>query len=206
MSADGPFARRVTMPCGWLGAGLAGFRGTVRFGRRFGYPGKADPDFEHIWLTCDACTGCRAVRLNGTLLAESPGDSFAFDVTRLMSIRNHLEVLIQGDTDDAGLWGEVALEMRKDAYLADVLAEHVGSNLLVTGKVIGAAPQPLELYTLVDKCHADYRTIQPSADGTPFRIELPEVAPSNGMVRVELIHVSEIWYVVELPISHWKSA
>ena len=34
--------RRITMPCRWAEAGLAGFRGSVRFIRKFGYPGKAE--------------------------------------------------------------------------------------------------------------------------------------------------------------------
>ncbi len=199
ISPEAPAARRVNMPGRWADAGLLGFRGMAQFVRKFGYPGKADPDLEHIWLTCDGCTGCRAVRLNEHLLTQTPGDSFAFDVTRLLSERNQLEVLIQGDADDAGLWGEVALEIRKDAYLSEVRAEHVGSILQVTGKVIGVAPQPLELYTLVDQRHADYRTIVPSAAGTPFCIDL-EGSATNENVRVELINISEIWYVVETPV------
>src|SRR5260370_41437924 len=63
----GPPARRVIMPCRWLEAGLADFHGAARFTRSFGYPGNVD-DSEHVWLTCDGCTGCRGVRLNGQLL------------------------------------------------------------------------------------------------------------------------------------------
>jgi hypothetical protein len=197
-------ARRVNMPGRWADAGLLGFRGAALFVRKFGYPGKADPDLEHIWLTCDGCTGCRQVRLNGQLLTQNPGDSFAFDVTRILSERNHLEVLIQGDADDAGLWGEVALEIRKDAYLSDVRAEHDGAILCVTGKVIGVAPQPLELYTLVDRMHVDYRTITTDVNGTPFCIELPKFRLSE-IVRVELINISEIWYVVETSIQNHEN-
>jgi len=205
IGADGLEPRRVLMPCRWIDAGLADFRGSACFGRKFGYPGKADPEFEHIWLTCDGCSGCREVRLNGTLLALAPGDSFAFDVTPLMAARNQLDVVIEGTDDSSGLWGEVALEMRKDAYLAEIDASQNGATLQVTGRVVGAAPQPLELYTLVDKHHVDYRTILPSAAGTPFQITLDDAAPTSAFVRVELIHISAIWYVVELPISHWKS-
>ncbi len=193
-------ARRVFMPCRWADAGLAGFRGSARFTRKFGYPGKADPELEHIWLTCDGCTGCRDVRLNTALLANAPGDAFAFDVTSLMAARNQLEIEIHGDTDDAGLWGEIALEIRMDAYLTDMRVERNGSTLSIFGNVVGTAPSPLELYTLLDNRHADYRTIKPTAAGTPFRIDLADGALTCEIVRVDLVHISSIWYSVELPV------
>jgi hypothetical protein len=185
---------------------LAGYRGLARFTRKFGYPGKADPEFEHIWLTCEGCTDGADVRLNDTLLGQATGSSFAFDVTSLMTDRNRLEVMIDGQSDDAGLWGEVALEIRKDAYLANVHAERQGSNLRITGDAVGIALQPLEMYTLLDNRNADYRTIAPCPAGTPFRIELADVPSVCESVRVELVHISSIWYVAELPVSDWKSA
>jgi hypothetical protein len=196
---DGPPPRRVFMPSGWLAAGLGGFHGAARFTRKFGYPGQID-DGEHIWLTCDGCTGCREVRLNGQILTQNRLKSFTFDVTSLLSQRNQLGVLIHGDTEDAGLWGEVALEVRRDAYLADVNIVRADQGFTVLGRAIGTSPQPLELYTLIDNRHTDYRTIQPKPAGEPFRIELPEVTSLNQAVRVELIHISAIWYVVEMPI------
>jgi hypothetical protein len=201
---DGPPARRVLMPSRWLDARLAGFHGSAYFTRSFGYPGNVD-DTEHVWLTCDGCTGCREVRLNGNLLTQESRAIFSFDVTSLLSQRNRLEVLIQGDTDDAGLWGEVALEIRKDAYLADVQVEQTGAAWHLTGIAVGLALQPLELYVLVDGRHVDYRTIMPTPAGTPFRIELPGADSRTQMVRVELINISSIWYVVEVPIPHWHS-
>src|SRR5229473_1709313 len=53
---DGPPPRRVIMPCRWVEARLADFHGDARFARSFGYPGRVD-DSEHVWLTCDGCTG-----------------------------------------------------------------------------------------------------------------------------------------------------
>ena len=197
--------RRVLMPCRWADAGLAGIRGPARFSRKFGYPGKADPDLEHIWLICDGCTGCREIHLNGFRLAESADESFAFDVSRLLAARNQLDVTIQGNGDECGLWGDVFLEIRKDAYIHNARAERAGQGLVVTGQVIGAAPAALELYTLVDGRHADYRVIAPSEAGTSFRIELADVPSGAETVRVELIHISEVWYVVELPISGWHA-
>lgn len=200
----GPPPRRVFMPGGWLAAGLGDFRGAALFTRKFGYPGRID-DGEHVWLTCDGCTGCREVRLNGHVLTQDHVNSFAFDVTALLGPRNQLGVLIHGDTDDAGLWGEIALEIRRDAYLTEVRIVQADQGAAVLGNAIGTSPQPLEMYTLIDNRHADYRTIQPNPGGEPFRIALPEVTPRNQSVRVDLIHVSAIWFTVELPIPHWQS-
>ena len=200
---DGPPPRRVLMPCRWFDAGLENFHGSARFTRRFGYPGRVD-DSEHVWLTCDGCTGCTEVRLNGQLLTRESCSSFGFDVTSILSQRNQLEVLIQGDMDGAGVWGEVAMEIRKDAYLADVQIEHIESATALTGKAVGVAPQPVELYVLVDGRHVDYRTIEPLPSGRSFRFELADITSTNQTVRVEMIHVSCIWYVVEIPIPHWR--
>lgn len=196
--------RRLTMPGGWVAAGLEGFRGQARFIRPFGYPGRADPDLEHFWLTGSGCTGVREIHLNGQLLSAQVGGDFAFEVTRILAARNRLEIVIQGDSDDAGLWGEIALEIRRDAYLTDVQVERLGAAVILTGKAVGTSPQPLELYTLVDNRNADYQTIVPTPKGEPFRIELAEIALTCQLVRAELIHISSIWYAVELPIPGWN--
>lgn len=197
---DGPPPRRVFMPAGWLAAGLVDFHGIARFTRKFGYPGQID-DGEHVWLTCDGCTGVKEVQLNQHRLGDKVGPSFAFEVTAILAVRNHLEVLIDGQTENAGLWGEVALEIRRDAYLAEVAVRRAEPGLVITGKVVGTSPGPLELYTLLDHGHADYRTIEPGPAGTPFRIELPTAAGLHQSARVELIHISAIWYAVEMPIA-----
>jgi hypothetical protein len=202
---DGPLPRRVIMPGRWLDAGLEGFHGSARFARKFGYPGKID-ESEHVWLTCDGCTGCHDVRVNGQLLAAQPGETFAFEVTSILATRNRLEVLVRGDSPSAGLWGEVALEIRKDAFLSDMMVERRGASAVVSGLVVGRSPQPLELYVLVDGRHVDYRTVLPTAEETPIRIELAELAQDSQIVRVDLIQISSIWYTVELPIPHWKSS
>src|SRR5687767_7918051 len=75
-----PPPRRVTMPRSWQELELGEYRGPVRFIRKFGYPGNADPAIEHIWLTCWGCGGCRELRLNGQLLIEKPTPDFEADV------------------------------------------------------------------------------------------------------------------------------
>lgn len=187
------------MPAGWLAADLAGYRGPACFTRRFGYPGRID-DGEHVWLLGENVRGCRSITLNAKSLSKSSGDFFAFDVTPILAERNLLEIVLFGDTDDAGLWGEIVLEIRRDAYLANVAVARADAGLIVSGKAIGTAPRELELYTLIDNRHADYRTIRPTPDGTPFRIELAEVNRACESARVELICVSSIWYAVEAAI------
>jgi hypothetical protein len=203
IGADVPPPRRVLMPCRWLDAGLAGFHGQAIFSRKFGYPGNADRETEHIWLTCGGVSGCVGVNLNGHRLADQPGTDFAFDVTQLLAPRNRLEVIIQGQNETEGVWGEVALEIRKEAYLADMRVERKENHLHVSGRAVGAAPQPLDLYVLVDGRNHEYRTIMPTPAGDPFQIELAEIAPTAQSVRVDLIHISSIWYTVELPIPPW---
>lgn len=184
------------MPCRWPGAGLSGFRGLARFSRKFGYPGRID-EFEHVWLTCVGCSGCREVRVNQQVVAQDCREGFACEITPLLAQRNLLEVLIDGQTDEAGLWGDVALEIRQAAYLADIQARRTEDGVQITGNVVGAAPQPLELYTIIDGAHADYRIIQPSREGQPFRVDLPGIRAVKTAIRVELVHVSCIWYVAE---------
>src|ERR1043165_3062900 len=191
----------VTMPCRFRDISLTKSRDTVRFVRKFGYPGHID-ESEHVWLTCQGVGGLREVRLNGHLVSQLPCETFAFDVTPLLADRNRLEVLIHPDSDDAGLWGEVALEIRKDAYLTDVhLHQTKEDGLRIIGKVMGTSPQPLELYTLVDDQHTDYRTIQPTPDGQAFQVDLPGLSAARHTVRVELIHISCIWDVIELIVT-----
>src|SRR4051794_14657703 len=115
-----PPAGRMNVPCRWADCGLADFSGRVRFRRRFGYPGRIDAH-ERVWLTF-AGAGVRAeVALNGAPLGRHEGDGpFEFEVTELLRPRNELVVEVEGPADAAGLWGEVALEVRCTAYLRGV--------------------------------------------------------------------------------------
>ncbi len=197
--------RRVNMPSRWHDAGLAGFVGEARFVRKFGFPGRAD-ESEHIWITCDGITGFVQARLNSHLFETGPASTFAFDGTPAMLARNQLEILVHGERDDAGLWGEVAMEIRKDAFLADVKLERIDGVWHGVGRAVGVADRELELYTLIDNRNADYRTIVPTPAGTVFAFPLPTLASANHGVRFELIHVSTVWYAIEIPIPHWRDA
>ncbi|MSU79911.1 MAG: hypothetical protein EXS16_17705 [Gemmataceae bacterium] len=197
--------RRIIMPARWHDAGLAGTTGEARFTRKFGYPGRAD-ETEHIWITCDGVTGLRQVSLNGVRFVSELRTEFDFDATAVMAARNHLEVIIHGEGEDAGLWGEVAMEIRKDAFLADVRLEQIDGIWHVLGQAVGVADRELELYTLIDNRNADYRIIAPSVAGKPFFVPLPTISSANHAVRIELINVSTVWYAVEIPIPHWRNA
>jgi hypothetical protein len=188
-------AQRVTMPCRWVEAGLGHYVGPARFTRKFGYPGRLD-ESDRVWLTCEGLTGHAAVTLNGVVLADEVAGPFAFPVTPLLDQRNVLEVVIHGDDDSAGLWGEVALEIRTLAYLDDVQVQTRGdASRVVSGRVAGEGDHLLELYVLVNGGHTHYQSIR---QGDRFETTIPAEATK---VRIELIHVSVVWYVVEQDLA-----
>src|SRR5262249_24513061 len=160
--------------------GLSDFTGTVRFARRFGYPGRID-DYERVWLTFAGVAGVAAVCLNGTALGSCDGP-YEFEVTRLLSERNLLRVDVEGSGGDAGLWGEVALEVRRTAFLRN-LSVTSGDALKVSGEVAGTADGPLELYVLLDNRTVAYATGKP---GKPFEItSTPITLHDARVVRVD---------------------
>jgi hypothetical protein len=202
VAPDGP-ARRITPPARLRDAGLAGFAGRVRLTRRFGYPGRID-SYEHVWLTFAEVTGRAQVMLNGVRLGADRFGTFEFDVTDRLADRNALEIVLDAEDDEAGLAGEVAMEIRRDAFLRDVrAAEQPDSTLRVTGQVVGRA-EPLELYVLADGKALFYSPISAHPDGHPFDVASPEAATSR-QVRVELVHVAERWYEVAVPVERYET-
>jgi hypothetical protein len=96
------------LPAGW-DAVLPGFRGTVRYMRRFGKPTNLETH-ERVWLVVGDVAGvAAAIELNG----EKVSDTF-FDITDLLRERNLLQIdVTQTDPEQpAGLMGEVRLEIR----------------------------------------------------------------------------------------------
>lgn len=194
-----PARCRLTIPCRWGPGGLGDFAGSVRFRRRFHWPAAPDPE-ERIWLTFAGVTGAAEVSLNGTLLGRHEGeDPFDFEVTGLVRVHNQLEVLVTADPA-GGLWGEVALEVRRTAGLRDVRLEPDGQGLRITGRVVGTAPRRLELYVLADQATAAYATIQAKPDGAGFALPAPAAATAR-QIRVELIDGGVVWDQVEVPLS-----
>ena len=196
-----PAARRVTMPGRFGDHGLASFAGRMRFERRFGYPGTIDDD-ERVWITCAGFDGTAEVQVNEQALAKDHVGPFAFDVTSLLRPHNRLGITIDADNERAGLWGEVALEIRRTAYLRDLAAQRLdGGGVEVMGIVMGTSDQPLELYGMIDGGQAHYQLIEARLEGTPFRFEMPPRDPPAQVVRVDLVNVSTVWYAWEQPIA-----
>ena len=203
-----PAVRQMTMPCRWAEAGLPGFAGRLRFRRRFGYPGRIDAD-ERVWLTFAGVAAAAEVALNGAVLgrraeAEAP---FEFEITSRLGPRNELVVIVEGPAG-GGLWGEVALEVRRTAFLRKVrcwLARvGQGIKLNLAGEVAGVSSRPLELYALIEGQTVVYAGVEADPQGHPFHLagEVPaDVAERCRSVRVDLVDGAVIWYATEVPVS-----
>jgi hypothetical protein len=108
-----PAPRKMTMPCRWSEGGLSDFSGRVRFRRHFGYPGRID-DNERVWLTLAGVEKKAEIWLNDQFIGRHVDDGLSeFDVTKLLAVRNNLRVDVESESPTGGLWGEVALEIRK---------------------------------------------------------------------------------------------
>jgi len=200
-AAEPPPPLRMTLPCRWADGGLPGFAGRVRFRRRFGYPGQID-SYERVWLTFAGSAGPMEIVLNGAPLGQ-PQDAagpLEFDVTALLRPRNELVVDLEGDADRGGLAEEVALEIRCLAFLRDVLAQWSGTDLEVTGTVVGCAERPLELYVLCDRHTVAYTRVMPTPAGQAFQIRTEGIVPgpAASLVQVDLIDGAMVWYSVQI--------
>jgi beta-galactosidase/beta-glucuronidase len=212
-----PPAGRMTMPARWGEGGLRGFAGRVRFQRRFGYPGQIDAE-ERVWLTFAGVEGVADMRLNGHDLGQRDGalGPFEFEVTSLLQVRNELQVEVEAAGDSGGLWGDVALEVRRTAYLRPVRVWATRSgetaDLHVAGEVVGTCDGPLDLYVLLDNATVSYTTVVAEPAGRPFHLTAegldrerwqPRGAGAAGLheVRVELVHGATVWYRIEQPFG-----
>lgn len=102
------------MPCRWAEGGLGDFAGRVRYCRRFGWPGRLEAH-ERVWLTFAGVDAVAEVWLNGQFLGRHEGalEPFEFPATAWLQVRNELVVEVEGPAGNGGLWGEVALEVRR---------------------------------------------------------------------------------------------
>jgi hypothetical protein len=193
----------MTLPCRWRQGGLGAFAGRVRFRRRFGYPGRID-DTERVWLTFGGIEGAATVWLNGQLLGQPdhPENGFEYEVTSLLRERNELVVEVDGPAG-GGVWGEVALEVRRTAFLRDVLLlPEPGPRLRICGNVVGVAERPLELYAILDRSSVGYTTVEPLPEGRPFTL-LADALGLEGKhsLRLDLVDGSVVWYTLELSVD-----
>ncbi len=205
-----PPPRRMTLPCRWAESGLVDFAGRVLFRRRFGYPGRID-DYERVWLTFAGVEGEARAHLNGHFLGrEDRPDGFEYEVTALLQPRNELAVEVTGPAT-GGLWGEVALEVRRTAFLRNVRAraELVGdvARLQVDGEVAGTAERPLELYAVLDRFTVAYGRVEAAPQGRSFILisdDLPSERrqpPGPHVLRVDLVDGATVWYTVDLSLD-----
>jgi hypothetical protein len=209
------------MPCRWAEAGLD-FAGRVRLRRRFGYPGTID-EFERVWLTFGGCEGVGEAALNGVKLGTLGGEEGAeFEITALLRARNELLVEIEGPSS-GGLWGEVALEVRRTAYLRKVRLWREGGKVQASGEVVGQWTGPLELYRVVGRRTVAYRELKVSgaAGRNDSQGTSSSQAPSasaggihefvlsgeakeeeeGDLVKVDLVGGAVVWYTVEQPLA-----
>jgi len=203
---------RMTIPCRWQEGSLADFAGRVRFRRHFGYPGRID-SYERVWLTFAGVAGVAEGWLNGRFLGQHEGASepFEFEVTGLLGPRNELAVEVEARAGDGGLYGEVALEVRRTAFLRDVRLWATGqgetAQLHVAGEVVGTSERPLELYVILDRSTVAYTTVEPTATGRPFQLAAAEInvgrqagtdeRTSAHLVRIDLVDGAVVWYRLE---------
>ncbi len=189
---------RMQIPCRWADAGLAGFAGRVRFRRRFGCPTNLDPG-ERVWLTFGGVEGSVVVTLNGQSLPAlaDPAGGFEYEITSLLLPRNELLVDVDGPAT-GGIVGEVALEVRRTAYLRYVSATAIDSRLRVEGEIVGTAERPLELYVIVGRSNVAYGQGVAAPEGKPFALTSEPLALDGQQpIRVDLVDLSTVWYTVE---------
>lgn len=193
-----PPAGRMTLPTPWAAAGLSEFAGRLQLRRSFGYPGQIDPH-EQVWLTFGSLRDHAEILLNGSRLGTLTAEGGEFLITPLLRPRNELLVVVDGD-HNGGLIGDVALEVRAEAFLRDVCLRREGSSLVATGRVVGRAPAPLDLYLVLDRWTAEHAVIVPTPDGQPFQLRGDAVNPHGQPVRlakVDLVYAAVRWYTVE---------
>ncbi len=199
-----PKPLRMRIPCRWKEGGLGPFAGRVRFQRRFHWPGRLDY-YERLWLVFWGADYLARVWLNGEELGAHEGafDPFEFEVTRLIRPRNELLVEVGSlSGENGGLWGEVALEVRREAFLRNVRLwatfEKNTPKLHVAGEVFGEAGGQRELYVLLDDATVLYQPL-PGVGPFDVSIETPSAErwwpaalsrfgrPRVYEVRVELV-------------------
>jgi hypothetical protein len=196
---------RVMVPCRWADAGVAVCPGRVRVRRRFGYPGRIDT-FERVWLTFGGVSDSAQVWLNGAPLGRHEGRTpFEYHVTNYLRPRNELAVMVDWADATGGLWGEVALEVRRTAFLRRVQAwpTHDG-RITVTGEVVGTCERPLDLYALVGPGECPYARVEAAPEGRRFQLTSDEPDEETLLprtIRVDLVDAAVIWYTVEAPLE-----
>lgn len=204
-----PAPLQMQIPNRLSAGGLPHFAGRVRFVRQFGYPSRIEPH-ERLWLTFGGIEGDVEILLNEQLLGkqQSGNSGLEFEVTAILQKRNRLTVNIDCASDQGGIWGEVALEVRCPAFLRNVRMHSTAtgptSELHAEGLVVGAAEQPLELCLMLDNRRIANALVAPTAAGSPFHLTAAGLKVQRGRkggstfrlykVRVDLVNGTNVWY------------
>jgi hypothetical protein len=188
------------MPARFRDCGLSGYR-SVRFRRRFGRPRQLDAE-ERVWLVGEGVTGTATFYINGRRLEPySVGaDPFAFALTEPLPERNELTIDVDEGGPEAGIWGDVAIEIRRRAWLSNVKAELAdGSRLTVKGAIVGEVASAFDLYVLVNGHTEAYAS---HGEGR-FELKTNELNQGPREVRLEMIHAAVVWWVeeIEFPLA-----
>ncbi|HUY90625.1 MAG TPA: hypothetical protein VMV10_17945 [Pirellulales bacterium] len=162
-SAPAGLSGRVRAPCDWSQSLGLGFRGAVRYRRRFNRPSGLDPH-ERVWLVVEGVDAFGAAMLNGRALGQAPGYALpaSFDVTEWLSPSNELFIDVElpdelpggsaalrpgRETLAGGLIGEVRLEVRAGAFIERLAIwttrETDAAVLQARGQIGGNAASPL---------------------------------------------------------------
>lgn len=215
-----PPAGTMRLPCRWSDGGLRGFRGVVRFRRRFGRPARLDAH-ERLWLVCEGADAVSHWYLNGDYLGShvGPFTPFEFDITERIEPRNDLSVevachdptekpVLRGSLGpEGGLWGSVAVEVRGPADLTDLAVWTVldGQRPLLhaDGLVRTFRPADLELHLLLDDALIHRQATEAALGTAAFRVDCPLDAvhlrrwpddPRPHLFRLELIERAVCWH------------
>jgi hypothetical protein len=180
----------VKMPARWDDGALANLHGQVCFLRKFGAPRQVD-EGEVTWLIFRDFPTAVIAELNGRTLGTSATPTFEFPAA--LETRNRLQLTMTAPENRACTWGEVTLQIRRSAWLADLSLTPVGPNgWKVAGAVVGASPEPLELYVMAGGQQLHYREILPLPEGQLF--EAVFTRPQLREVKVDLVNVATVWY------------
>ncbi|HEY4309581.1 MAG TPA: hypothetical protein VGN12_09050 [Pirellulales bacterium] len=190
-SDDLPAPARVNVPADWEATLGAGFRGRVRYTRRFNRPTNLDPH-DRVWLVIEGADALARYLLDETLLGELDGYALPAesDITPLLKPSNVLtvEVELPAGIDDArqvirpgreslagGLVGAVRLEIRKHVHIAGLsLHWETGGKtprLHIAGRVDGEA-SAARLAIAVNACEREL-AYQDISAGESFAINIP---------------------------------
>lgn len=197
----------VSMPCTWSEMGLGSFRGMVRLRRSFGMPRRLD-SWERIWLTGADVHWQTDVFLNdeqlGTIVAC--GQPISLEITGKLRERNEVCLVTQLDVPGATVGHDLALEIRAAAWLDQVHSQltlaDAQSELTIRGRAYGASPTPVDAFVIVGRHVAHQTRVEPTESGRHFEWKFTLTASDtvhaeHGLISVELVQGSAIWYRIE---------